>query len=251
MKTSAKYNAQVDVVRDLSSLARQSFELFVSEAEEAICKKGVFYIAISGGTTPATFFELLGSDISAANVEWDKIQIFWVDERFVSIDSKWSNYKLAADTFLKKVPIPLQNIHRIETEHADCMEAAREYEQAMREVFGIAQGQIPVFDLIVLGMGVDGHIGSLFRNSYATFDTQDLACVVYALDEKLNRITMTHPVLSAAQKLLVLVSGKEKAQILHHVMTEEPDEINYPIHILWPVLDKVTWIVDSDAAQML
>jgi 6-phosphogluconolactonase len=100
-------------------------------------------------------------------------------------------------------------------------------------------------------MGVDGHMGSLFRNSYATFDTQDLACVVYALDEKLNRITMTHPVLSAAKKLLVLVSGKEKAQILHHVLTEEPDEINYPIHILWPVLDKVTWLVDSDAAQML
>jgi 6-phosphogluconolactonase len=98
-------------------------------------------------------------------------------------------------------------------------------------------------------MGAEGHTGSLFPNSYATFDTEDLACVVYVLDEKLNRITLTHPVLSAASHLVVLVCGPEKSQILKEVLTSEPDEVRYPIHALWPVLDRITWLVDKAAAS--
>ena len=115
----------------------------------------------------------------------------------------------------------------------------------------ISTGQLPKFDLIVLGMGAEGHTGSLFPNSYAPFDTEDLACVVYVLDEKLNRITLTHPVLRAASHLVVLVCGQEKEGILKTVLTSEPDEVRYPIHVLWPVLDRVTWLVDSTAAQSL
>ena len=100
-------------------------------------------------------------------------------------------------------------------------------------------------------MGAEGHTGSLFPNSYAPFDTEDLACVVYLLDDKLNRITLTHPVLIAASHLVVLVSGEEKAKILREVLTVEPDEVCYPIHALWPVLDKVTWLVDRAAAKDL
>ncbi|MBA7649683.1 6-phosphogluconolactonase [subsurface metagenome] len=100
-------------------------------------------------------------------------------------------------------------------------------------------------------MGADGHTGSLFPNSYAPFDMDDLACVVYVLDEKLNRITLTHPVLCAASHLAVLVSGEEKANILKEVLTHEPDEVRYPIHTLWPILNKVTWLVDSKAAKFL
>ena len=100
-------------------------------------------------------------------------------------------------------------------------------------------------------MGAEGHAGSLFPNSCAAFDTQNLASVVYVLDEKLNRITLTHPVLCAASHLAVLVSGEEKADILKQVLTGEPDEVRYPIHILWPVLHKVTWLVDRMAAKAL
>jgi 6-phosphogluconolactonase len=103
----------------------------------------------------------------------------------------------------------------------------------------------------VLGVGIKGDTGSLFSNSYASIDTEDLACVVYVLDEKLNRITLTHPVLCAASHLAILVSGREKADILKEVLTSEPDEVRYPIHALWPVLDKVTWLVDSEAAKAL
>ncbi|MFZ0035403.1 MAG: 6-phosphogluconolactonase [Sedimentisphaerales bacterium] len=252
METTANYKPNVEVVSDPESLAQRSVALFISDAEKAIKAKGTFYVAISGGHTPKRFFELLSEVPKAKVLPWDKIQLFWVDERYVPPDSQWSNYKLAADTFLAKVAIPQKNIHRIPTEYNDFQAAAQCYEETIRKVFGLKKkNQLPKFDLIVLGMGAEGHTGSLFPNSYAPFDTEDLACVVYVLDEKLNRITLTHPVLCAASHLAVLVSGEEKAAILKEVLTHEPDEVQYPIHTLWPILNKVTWLVDSKAAKFL
>jgi len=251
MKTFANYKPNVEIVSDLESLAHRSVELFVADAQKAIKAKNTFYVAISGGHTPQPFYELLGTLPQAKNLPWDSIQLFWVDERCVPPDSQWSNYKLAADTFLAKVAIPEENVHRIPTEHSDFEFAARCYEETIREVFGLKENQVPEFDLIVLGMGAEGHTGSLFPNSYAPLDKEDLACVVYVLDEKLNRITLTHPVLCGAAHLAVLVSGDEKAGILKEVLTSEPDEVHYPIHILWPILDKVTWLADSRAAKLL
>jgi 6-phosphogluconolactonase len=265
MKTTAQFNGtpfrknkakwepkpNIEVVPDPEDLAQRGVGIFVSEAQKAIKARDVFHVAISGGHTPKPFFELLGVSPQASSLPWDKIHFFWVDERYVQPDSQWSNYKLAADTFLSKVAIPQKNVHRIPTEDEDFNTAAHRYEQTMRRVFGLEAGQVPVFDLIMLGVGADGHTGSLFPNSYAVLDTEDLACVVYVLDEKLNRITLTLPVLRAACHLVVLVSGGEKAEILKTVLTSEPDDVRYPIHALWPVLDKVTWLVDKDAAKYL
>ena len=251
METTTKYKSNVEVVSDPEGLAQSTIKIFIADAQKAIKARGVFYVAISGGNTPKRFFELLAETPQASSLPWDKIHLFWVDERYVHPESEWSNYKLAADTFLARVTIPEANVHRIPTELEDFKAAARRYEETIREVFGLGVGKIPEFDLILLGMGSDGHTGSLFPNSYAAFDTEDLACVVYVLDEKLNRITLTHPVLRAASHLLVLVCGQEKAEILQKVLVSEPDEVRYPIHALWPVLDRVTWLVDSAAAQSL
>lgn len=251
METTAKYKPNVEITSNTETLAQRSIELFVDGAHKAINAKDAFYVAISGGHTPQRFFELLAEMPQANSLPWDKIQLFWVDERYVKPDSKWSNYKLAADTFLNKVAIPQVNIHRIPTEYEDFKAAASCYEQTIREAFGLNQNQIPEFDLIILGMGADGHTGSLFPNSYALFDTEDLATVVYIMDEDLDRITLTHPVLRAASHLIVLVSGREKADILKEVLTSGPDEVHYPIHALWPILDKVTWLVDKEAAKSL
>ena len=252
METIAKYMPRVEVVTDSEQLAHRSVDIFVDRAKKAIEEKGVFCVAISGGHTPQLFFEMLGGSSVANTLSWEKIQLFWVDERCVSPKSELSNYKLAADTFLFKVNIPVENIHRIPTEHDDIKVAARCYEGALRRVFNLKEGQLPCFDLVVLGMGADGHTGSLFPNSYASFDTEDLACVVYdALDNDINRITLTHPVLCAASHLVVLVSGEEKSGILKKVLSSEADEVKYPIHVLWPILDKVTWLVDGDAAKLL
>ena len=251
METAAKYKPNVEIAPDPENLAMQGLEIFIADAQKAIKAKNTFYVAISGGNTPKRFFELLGEVPEAKALPWDRIHLFWVDERYVPPDSQWSNYKLAADTFLAKVTIPQENIHRIPTEYSDFKIAACCYEETVREVFGLEENQVPEFDLIVLGMGAEGHTGSLFPDSYAPFDKENLACVVYVLDEKLNRITLTHPVLCAASHLAVLVAGEEKAAILKEVLASEPDEVRYPIHVLWPILDKVTWLVDSKAAKLL
>lgn len=251
METATNYEPNLEIASDSEHLAARSVEIFVDEAQNAIKAKDVFYVAISGGHTPRRFFELLGEVPKAKSLPWDRIHLFWVDERCVPSDSQWSNYKLAADTFLPKVAIPDENVHRIPTEHSDFKIAARRYEETIREVFGLAEDQIPEFDLIVLGMGAEGHTGSLFPDSFAPLDIENWASVVYGLDEKLNRITLTHPVLCAASHLAVLVSGEEKADILKEVLTSQPDEVRYPIHVLWPILNKVTWLVDSQAAKLL
>jgi 6-phosphogluconolactonase len=251
METMAKYKPNVEVVPDAESLAHRSVDFFIDKANEAIAQKGVFYVAISGGHTPQRFYELLGHEDHINAVAWDKVQLFWVDERYVPPDSVMSNYKLAADTFLGHPTVLPANVHRIPTEYSDFNEAAREYEQTIRKVFGIDKMKLPQFDLIVLGMGADGHTGSLFPNSYAPFDTEDLVCVVYVLDKGSNRITLTHPVLCSASCLAVLVSGEEKSKTLKDVLTTEPDEVRFPIHTLWPVLDRIVWLVDSQAAKLL
>jgi len=256
METVANYKPNLEVVGDTGALASRCVELFAAAAREVLAQKDKCCIAISGGHTPRQFFQLLADDPGVKSLQWNKIHLFWVDERCVPPDSAYSNYKLAADTFLRAVPIPDENVHRIPTECDDFSLAAQMYEQTIQGVFGLKPGQLPRFDLIILGMGADGHTGSLFPDSFASFETKNLACVVYFLDQKLddeplNRITLTHPVLCAASRITVLVSGEEKARTLKEVLTAKPDEVRYPIHILWPVLDKVTWLVDADAAKLL
>lgn len=251
MKGTLKHKPNIEVVSNIESLANLSLKIFVDEANKAINANGVFHVAISGGHTPEIFFEQLGEKPEAVNLPWDKIHLFWVDERYVPQDSEWSNYKMAADTFLKKVSIPRENVHHIPTDNTDLKVAAKRYEETLRDVFGLKEHQLPKFDLIMLGMGKEGHTGSLFPNSYASFDKEDLACVVYVMDDKRARITLTHPILCAAAHLVVMVSGAEKAEILKIVLSSEPDEVQYPIHALWPILDKVTWVVDEDAAKQL
>ena len=251
MKAPTHYEPNLEIASDPENLANRILEIFVDEAQNAIKARDAFRVAISGGNTPKRFFELLGEAPEATSLPWEKVHLFWVDERYVPPDSKWSNYKLAADTFLPKVSIPDENVHRIPTDFEDFNIAAQRYEETIRRVFDLEQKGVPEFDLILLGMGVEGHTGSLFPNSYACLDVEDLVCVVYILDDKLNRITLTHPVLRAASRLAVLVSGEEKAAILKEVFTSQPDDVRYPIHVLWPILDKVTWLVDKHAAKLL
>ena len=181
MEMTAKSN--IEVASDAEDLAHRTVQLFVAAAHEAIEARGMFYTAISGGHTPARFFRLLANTPEAKSLPWDQIHIFWVDERYVPPDSEASNYKLAADAFLDRVSIPPANVHRIPTEYEDISEAARAYERTIREVFGLGKGEVPEFDLIVLGMGGDGHTGSLFPELLRDLRHHDLATVVYVMDD--------------------------------------------------------------------
>ncbi len=251
----------MDTVRDIKptirrvgtseDLARTALENFINRACASIKSRDSFHVAISGGQTPERFFELLADSSEADTIDWQKVHLFWVDERCVSPEAEGSNYGLAAHTFLSKVDIPTENVHRMPGECQSLDEAAGIYGDTIRRVFGLGQGQIPQFDLIMLGMGTDGHIGSLYPNSYAQFDTDDIVTTIYLMDGDYNRITLTYPVLHASRHLILLVSGQEKASILKEVLQSEPDEVKYPVHKLWPILDKVTWIIDSQAAELL
>jgi 6-phosphogluconolactonase len=248
MEMLAKYH--IEVASDAEDLAGRAVQLFVRTAHEAIQLRGSFRTAISGGHTPERFFRFLATTSESKALPWDRIHVFWVDERYVPPDSEASNYRLAASTFLDRVRIPPANVHRIPTEQEDINEGVRVYERTIRAVLDLREGEMPEFDLIVLGMGADGHTGSLFPNTYATFDTEDLASAVYVMNNTTqNRVTLTPPVLLAARRLVVLVSGSEKARTLREVLTGAPDEVRYPIHVLWPALDKVVWLVDRDAAH--
>jgi 6-phosphogluconolactonase len=241
--------SKVEIVPDAQGIARRSLELFIEAAGKAISTKGAFRVAISGGHTPQKFFELLGESTEAKALAWSKIYLFWVDERYVSPDSEQSNFKLAADTFLAKVPIPRDNVYRILTEYKDINLAAREYEKIISVVFNLKQHEVPQFDIIFLGLGSDGHTASLFPGSSLIFETQHLAAAVE--DAEPARITLTSPILLAATKIVMLISGEEKTGILKKVLTAEPDVKKYPVHLLWPVLDKVTWLADASASKLL
>jgi len=251
METAKQTQPKVVQVDDPEQLARHALERFTRHARGTLDQHDRFHVAISGGHTPARFFELLSDPVDGPDLPWDRVHVFWVDERCVPPDAEASNYGLAAHTFLSKVPIPDDNIHRIAGESACLEEAVAQYEQTLRRVFGLSPGQVPEFDLVILGMCPDGHVGSLYPNTYALIDNADLVSAVYLMDGDYNRITLTSPVLRAARNLMILVAGAEKAPILRDVLRSEPDEIRYPVHALWPILDRITWIVDAQAARLL
>lgn len=236
---------------DGEALARRALEEFLTCAAESIESRRRFCAAISGGRTPRRFYELLAESAEAQRLDWRAVHVFWADERAVVPTDTASNYRLAAETFLNTLPVPAGNVHRMTGEADDLDQAARDYEQTLREVFGISAGQVPSFDLIVLGMGADGHIASLLPGSEILTDEQSLVRAVFAGNGGLDRLTLTMPVIAAARRIFVLVSGAEKAATLGAILGGGSEERTYPAQWLWPVMDRVVWIADAAAADLL
>ena len=192
---------------------------------------------------------MITESIQAKVLPWEKIHIFWADERFVPEDSPRSNYKLASDLFLTKVDISTQNIHPIPVNTKDPQTSAKFYEEEIRMFFGISKNKLPIFDLIILGLGVDGHIASLFPDNYALLRRDDLTAVADKNGEK--RITLTATTIKAARQIVLLICGEEKAKILKEVLECERNEVKYPVHILLDVSERAVWLADGDAAKLL
>ncbi len=251
MEANSVQGSKIMTVADSVELADLTVKYLINYAKQAIERRGVFRVAISGGSTPVRFFEKLSNASVYSKIQWEKVHIFWVDERCVPPSSEASNFGLATDTFLLDIPIPGENIHRVTGELQNYADAVDEYEQTIRSVFKITKGQLPEFDLIILGMGSDGHIGSILPNTYTLFDTDDLVSAVYRMNGDYNRITLTIPVMKEARRILILVSGENKAQIMADVFRTDPDPVRYPVHALWPVLHKVRWLTDRPATAKL
>lgn len=251
MEANSVQGSKIVTASDSAELADLTVKYFVAYANRAIEKQGVFRVAISGGSTPVRFYERLSNKSVYSRVPWEKVHIFWVDERCVPPSSEASNFGLATHTFLLDIPIPDENVHRVSGELPNYADAVNAYENIIRSVFNIEKGQLPAFDLIILGMGPDGHIGSILPNTYTLFETDDLVSTVYRMDGDYNRITLTVPVMKEAQRIIILVSGENKARIMCDIFHTEPDPVRYPVHALWPVMHKIRWLIDRPAAAKL
>jgi 6-phosphogluconolactonase len=239
--------AEVRVFADFETLRRAAAESFVTLAGSAVQIRGRFAVALSGGTTPKRLYSLLASPPYRDRIDWSSLHVFWADERCVPWDHRDSNFKLAHDTLLSRVPLPEENIHRICGEdEPEC--AAQAYEQELRSFFDPAA--FPVFDLVLLGAGEDGHTASLFPGGATLRARTRLAVPVHFDAPKHSRVTLTLPVLNHAGKVLFLASGRAKAKVVHEIL-EDGNPSQYPAGMVQPARGRVIWLVDREAARLL
>jgi len=222
---------------------------FIDCVSESINKSACFNVALSGGSTPKALYYLLSKNDYNKNIEWKKVHFFWGDERAVPAHDEESNFRMAFEILLKQIDIPQSNIHRIKGELIE--EAAQLYSRELEENIKIKKEGMPVFDLIILGLGSDGHTASLFPGSEAINEKHLPVTSVYVEKLDSTRITMTPPVIKAAKNVLIVVSGKEKATVLNEIMAEDHPVNKYPLNLVNECTGKVTWLIDKDASGKL
>jgi 6-phosphogluconolactonase len=233
-------------------------ELFDAAAEEvvratseAVTNRGRFTIALSGGSTPKSLYNLLATN-ARATLPWDRMFFFWSDERHVPPTDPDSNFRMADEAMLSRIPVAASNIFRVPAENPDADAAAQAYEQTMQKFFELKPGEFPRFDLILLGLGPDGHTASLFPETAALQEKSRLVVANWVEKFKTSRITFTLPVLNAARSVAFLVSGTDKAPALHAVLEDDSASgERYPAKMVRPSDGKLLWLVDRAAASQL
>jgi 6-phosphogluconolactonase len=233
-------------------VAAAAADLFASTAATAATARGVARIAISGGGTPKAMFALL-ADRSApyfARIPWDKLELFWVDERCVPPTDSDSNYRMTSEAMLSKVPLPAAQIHRMEGE-LDPETAASRYEAELRTAFRLEGAETPVFDLVLLGMGDDGHTASLFPHTAALDEITKLVVANHVPQKDTWRITLTSPVINAARSVAFLIEGAAKADVLAEVLLGPRDPESWPSQLIRPESGALTFLLDTAAAAKL
>jgi 6-phosphogluconolactonase len=235
----------VRIVRTPVELFQLAANEFAARASAGIHANGRFSVALSGGSTPKALYSLLASG-SVTSIPWEKIYFFWGDERHVPPDHPDSNYRMAYEAMLSRVPVPKENIFRIRGEEKDAEVAASAYEQDLRNFFGLKPGEFPGFDLVLLGLGPEGHIASLFPDSTALNEKKRLVVANWVEKFKTYRITLTLPVLNHAACVMFLVSGRDKAAIVKQIF-ENPDA-HLPAQEVRPTNGELLWLMDQAAA---
>jgi 6-phosphogluconolactonase len=240
------------IVPDAQALYREAAQEFLRRAQDAVRARGRFMVALSGGSTPRGLYSLLADDVSLARATpWDKVHFFWGDERQVPPDHSDSNFRMAWDALLSRVPVRCENIHRVRGENPDAAKAASDYEQSLRQVFGTSTSKVPRFDLILLGLGADGHTASLFAGTSALQEESDLVVCNWVEKLKTERITFTARLINHAAAVLMLVSGQDKAASLSAVLRGPHDPERFPAQLVMPHDGALIWLLDHSAARAL
>ncbi|HEY1267387.1 MAG TPA: 6-phosphogluconolactonase [Candidatus Binatia bacterium] len=235
------------VCAGIGDLAHSAAAEWVRRAAEAIAGAGRFTVALSGGNTPRALYAALAGSEFRSEIAWDHVHFFWGDERSVPADHPDSNYRMAYETLLSRVPVTQANIHRIETERGP-EKAAAAYEAELRDFFALSPSVFPRFDLILLGIGEEGHTASLFPGSAALEERERLVIATYVEKLKTDRITFTLPLLNSAAEVAFLVSGKSKAGVVKEMLHDGAD---LPAARVAPTNGRLSWFLDKEAAALL
>jgi 6-phosphogluconolactonase len=260
-KSLSRSGAQIRVYRDAAELALKAARHFARLADQYVIGCGRFTVALSGGSTPRAMFTLLAASPFLETVPWSSIYFFWGDERSVPPDHPESNYRLAHETLLSKVPVPPENIFRMPAEQADPVRAAEEYSATLRHFFLTGPGalrsataplsNLPRFDLVLLGMGPDGHTASLFPGTAALSAGQQIVVTNYVEKLKTYRLTLTAATINNARNVTFVVAGEDKAITLKNVLEGEFQPDLYPSQLIRPVNGTLLFLVDEAAARLL
>ncbi|MCG6133772.1 MAG: 6-phosphogluconolactonase [Nostoc sp. LLA-1] len=237
-------NKTVEVLPDLSALVARSLDLILSKLATAIEERGQFTIALAGGSTPKPLYEA----IAQQNLPWDKIHVFWGDERYVPPDHPDSNELMARRAWLDRVDIPAANIHAVPTLDADPAVSAAKHEQHLREFFNSSPTDVPALDVVLLGMGDDAHTASLFPHTDA-LQVRDRLVTVGNKDGN-PRITFTYPLINAARSVIFVVAGANKRPALAQVFAPVADDFSYPSRLIQPQ-GELWWLLDAAAGSEL
>jgi len=248
--------SEIRIFNDVENLSRAAANLFAEQAAESINEWDRFLVALNGGNTPMRLFQLLGTDFRE-QVNWSKVHIFWGDERCVLPDDPGSSYGQARDILLSRVPIPDSNIHRIKGDPSTrsgqrlgTVEASKEYSLVLK-AFSSPALDWPRFDLVYLGMGEDGHTASLFPGSPVDVAEPVIPVTAQYQDRPANRVTLTPVVFNSARKVVFMVTGENKANILAEVLSDRYNPKQYPAQRINPKDGVLIWLVDEEAASKL
>jgi|SRR5277367_4380859 len=250
-KTS-KANTEVRILPNGEAITKRAAQKFVEIAADAVNRRGTFSVALSGGSTPKALYSLLATDPALrAQVPWDKMFVFFGDERHVGPDDAQSNFRMASESMISKSPLKPNQVFRIKGEYPEAEEAAKEYEQDIRSHFQLSEGQFPRFDLVFLGMGEEGHVASLFPGTKALHENRRIAVHNWVGKVLMDRITLTAPALNNAANIISLVKGAEKTNALTAILERvyEPDQL--PAQLIQPVNGSLLWLVDPAAGSLL
>ena len=241
----------ITIAADADALFRAAASVFQRVSADAVAARGSFTVALSGGSTPKGLFSLLATDeVLRSAIAWDRGAFYWSDERHVPPDDPDSNYRMAQDALLSRVPVRADRVHRVRAEQPDAAVAAITYEVDIRRTLD-SYGEIPRFDLILLGLGADGHTASLFPGTPALAERSRLVTANRVETLGVDRITMTYPLLNAARLVMFVVAGSEKAAAVRAVLQPDPDTPELPARLVQPENGEVVWVLDRAAASQL
>ena len=240
----------IEILPDAETLALRAADLFALAAQEGAAARGRFAAALSGGDTPRSFYQMLARQQFSQKIPWRRVHLYWSDERCVSPEDPASNYGMARDAFIKHVPLPTVNVHRVPGEEGpDAAAAACERDLQALAAQERPRPDVPVFDLILLGLGADGHVASLFPHSPALEEAG--VCARSQAPDGSPRVTITYPVINAARQVWFIVSGARKAGIVAEVLEGLHLPKAVPAQAVAPAPGQLLWLLDEAAAAAL